>query len=145
MNQPNGFTSIEVLIAFFIFLVIASILPQFFRIITFEPKLLHRMETSTFFQQLTFDVHQAATILVDNNILYLQKSNDETVTYAYHQQRIRRQVNNKGQEIVMQNIVDVNFVQWSNGIDITVTDIFNNTHNRRVTHLLPLERMYVEE
>ncbi|WNF37796.1 competence type IV pilus minor pilin ComGF [Bacillaceae bacterium IKA-2] len=139
MKKQAGFTFLEVLIAFLIFLVIASLTPQFFKLISFQPKLLQRAETGIFFQQLAIDVHHSANVEVVNNIVYLQQGNDKTVTYAYFHNRIRRQVNNTGQEIVLQKVAVVQFTQWKNGIDVSVTDIYNQRHESRVTHLLSLD------
>lgn len=144
MKKQAGFTLLEVMIAFVIFLMIASLTPQFFKLISFQPKLLQRAETGIFFQQLAIDVHQSANIEVKNNTVYLQQSQDRTVTYAYFYNRIRRQVNNSGQEIVLQNIVAIQFSKWKNGIDVTVTDIYNQNHERRVTHLIPLDDFWYD-
>ncbi|RXI99588.1 hypothetical protein DS745_14790 [Anaerobacillus alkaliphilus] len=141
MKHKNGFTLVEVLIAFSILILLTSFLPQAIKVIRFEPKLLHHMETSLFFQQLTLDVQLSSTIQVANNILYLQQNNEEEVTYAYFQNRVRRQVNHKGQEIVLQNISTIKFTKWKNGIDVLITDIYNQTHQNRITHRLPLETM----
>ncbi|MCT8138673.1 prepilin-type N-terminal cleavage/methylation domain-containing protein [Anaerobacillus sp. CMMVII] len=142
-NQKNmGFTLIEVLISFSIFLVICSLIPQFMKLISHEPKLLHHMEVSLFFQQLASDVDRAATVFVVNNTLYLNQANNEQVTYSMFQQRIRRQVNNKGQEIVLQNVSEVTFLKWKNGIDVIVKDLYQQTHERRLSHVLPLEAMH---
>lgn len=144
MKKQAGFTLLEVMIAFAIFLMIASLTPQFFKLISFQPKLLQRAETGIFFQQLAIDVHQSAQIEVVNNTVYLQQSQDRTVTYAYFYNRIRRRVNNSGQEIVLQKVAAVQFSQWKNGIDVTVKDIYNQSHERRVTHLLPLEDLWYD-
>ncbi|MFN7251177.1 MAG: competence type IV pilus minor pilin ComGF [Anaerobacillus sp.] len=142
MKKNNGFTLIEVLLAFSIFLVIASFIPQFVKLISDEPKHLHNIEVSLFFQQFAIDIQKSAKIDVANNVLYLQQENNEQVTYAQFQQRIRRQVNQKGQEIALQKVADVHFQKVSNGIDVTVVDLYNQTHVRRITHLLPIEALY---
>lgn len=141
MKNNNGFTLLETLVAFSIFLVIITSLPQVLKIIHFERKLLHHMETTLFFQQLSMDVQQAFSITVVNNRLHLQHSEHEQVTYDLFQDRIRRQVNNLGQETVLQNVAQINFVKWKNGIDVTILDSYNQTHEQRITHLLPLEQM----
>lgn len=143
MKKANGFTIIEVLVAFSIFLLIASVIPQFIKTISFEPKLLQRLETSIFFQQFVFDVQKSGNVYADHNSLYLQQDN-EIVTYAYFQQKIRRQVNGKGHEIVLQNVSNVEFSEWNNGIDVKVEDIYNQTFKRRIKHLLPLDKMYAQ-
>jgi len=144
MKQNKGFTLIEVLIAFSIFLMIASLFPQFIKLISYEAKSIHHLETSIFFQQLSSDVQKSANIYVDNNTLYLLQGNNDVVTYGYFQKRIRRQVNNKGQEMVLQNVADVTFLSWVNGIDVLVLDLYNQTHQKRITHLISLEVMKSE-
>lgn len=139
MKKQAGFTLLEVMITFAIFLMIASLTPQFFKLISFQPKLLQRAETGIFFQQLAIDVHHSANVKIVNNTVYLQQGKDKTVTYGYFQTRIRRQVNNTGQEIVLQKVAAVQFSPWKNGIDVSVTDEYNQRHERRVSHLLPLE------
>jgi competence protein ComGF len=143
MNKNDGFTLIEVLLAFSIFLVIASFIPQLLKLISYEPKHLHNIEVSLFFQQLAIDIQKSAAIDVANNVLYLQQEKDEQVTYAQFQQRIRRQVNQKGQEIALQNVAEVEFRKAANGIDVRVLDIYNQTHVRRITHLIPIEAMHI--
>lgn len=145
MKQNKGFTLIEVLITFSIFLIIASMFPQFVKLISYEAKSLHHLETSIFFQQLSNDIQKSAKICVENNILYLHQANNELVTYGYFQKRIRRQVNNKGQEMVLQNVSDVTFSTWVNGIDISVKDLYNQNHQKRITHLISLEAMQNEQ
>lgn len=141
MKNEAGFTLIEVMVTFAIFLIIASVIPQYFKLISFDARYNQRLETSIFFQQLANDVHEAAQINVLNNILYLEKMNNQTVTYAFSQQRIRRQVNNQGQEIVLLNVQQIQFSKWVNGIDIVVYDRFNQSYEKRITHLLPLEKI----
>ncbi len=142
MKQSQGFTLIEVLIAFSILLLITSVLPQAIKVLRFEPRILHHMETSLFFQQLDLDVQQSSKIHIQNNVIYLQQNNQEEVTYAFFQNRIRRQVNHRGQEFVLQNIAAIKFTMWKNGIDVVVTDIYNQVHQKRITHRLPLEAMH---
>lgn len=144
MKKQAGFTFLEVMIAFVIFLMIASLIPQYLKLISFQPKQLQRVEAGIFFQQLAIDVHQSANIEVLNNTVYLQRGKDQTVTYAYFNNRIRRQVNNRGQEIVFQKVATVQFSQWKNGIDVSVKDIYDQRHERRVTHLLPLEDIWYD-
>lgn len=144
MKKQAGFTLLEVMITFAIFLMIASLTPQFFKLISFQPKLLQRAETGIFFQQLAIDVHQSANVAVVKNIVYLQLGKDKTVTYAYFYNRIRRQVNNTGQEIVLQKVASVQFSPWKNGIDVTVKDIYNQSHEHRVTHLLSLDDLWYD-
>lgn len=139
--KEGGFTLIEVIIAFTIFLVIASVIPHYFNVISFDPKYNQRIETSIFFQQLANEVNESIGFSVNNNILYLKKSNGVTVSYGFFQQRIRRQVNNQGQEVALQNVDQIEFSLWNNGIDIRVKDKFNQIHEKRITHLLPLKDM----
>lgn len=139
MNSNKGFTLIEVLITFSIFLVITSLIPQFIKLISYEPKLLQHTEVSIFFQQLAMDVQMASTIHVENNILYLQHENENEITYSFFQFRVRRQVNNTGQEIVLQNVAELNFSKWVNGIDVFVKDRYNQTHEKRITHFISLK------
>lgn len=142
IKQSKGFTLLEVLVTLSIFLIVASVIPHFFNVIKqSEPKHLQRMEVSLFFQQLANDIQQAATISVVNNTLYLEKNKDETVTYGYFTNRIRRQINNKGQEIALQNVQNVKFSKWKNGIEVTIIDTFKETYQKRLSHLLPLEEM----
>ncbi len=141
MKSNNGFTFTEVLIAFSIFLIIAALIPRLIQLLSYEQSFLQQTEASLFIQQLTLDLQKAATVNVDNQTLYLQQSNNELVTYGYFQQRIRRQVNGKGQEIVFQKVAEVKFTSWKNGIEIWVKDIFQQTYEARITHFLPLKDM----
>ncbi len=145
MKKEAGFTLLEVIIAFAIFLIVTSVVPHYLKLISFDPKFNQRIETSIFFQQLAFDIQESARISVVNNTLYLQKENNKTVTYALFQHRIRRQVNHVGQEIVLQNVQKIQFSEWGNGIDVRVQDSFDQEHQKRITHLLPLEDMYDEQ
>lgn len=142
-NNSNGFTLLEVLLAFSIFLVIASLLPQMVKAISFTPKQMQGYETSLFIQQLSLDLQDTNKFAVINNVLYLYKE-DELITYGFFQQRIRRRVNNTGQEIVLQKVSEITFSEWKNGIDIEIKDIYNQTHRHRVTHLLPVQLVYNE-
>ncbi len=145
MKKDAGFTLIEVMITFAIFLIITSVVPHYFKLISYDAKFNQRIETSIFFQQLALDVHEASSLSVNNNILSLEKNHNQTVTYSLFQQRIRRQVNNSGQEFVLQNVESVHFSEWNNGIDVRITDKFEQTHQKRISHFLPLEDMYNEQ
>jgi competence protein ComGF len=139
MNIWNnkGFTFVEMIYAFSIFLMITLFFPIMLNVIYQNGKVderLHRMEWEVFINQLKKEIRSSDEMSVKYNRLYLVKG-EETVTYEFYQSKIRRRVNFQGHEVVLQNIKSVSFHEISQGVRMTVQDLYNGSET--IT-LLPL-------
>jgi competence protein ComGF len=122
----QGFTLIEMLLSFAIYCILASFLPVVFSIIININHVTDRtqqLEFELFISQLNTELQGCDYVQVKNGKLYMQ-SLGELVTYEKYGPNIRRLVQFRGHEIVLQNIKSVEFIQ--NQSNITILVVGNN-------------------
>ncbi|MFD1705393.1 competence type IV pilus minor pilin ComGF [Siminovitchia sediminis] len=105
-SNRSGFTLLETIFSIFIVSVILSLLPLLYywffsidRALSVEGD----FEWNTFLIQLRKELETADTIFLRPERMYLTK-NHSIIKYERFQRNIRRQVDDKGQEIVLQNV-----------------------------------------
>lgn len=116
--KSNGFTLAEMLFSFSIFIIIASLLPLSLRFLAdgeASEKRLRRMEWEIFSAQLKKEVHMSGNIAVDEGRLTLADSG-ESVSFEKYGSNLRRRVNGKGHEVVLQNIQAASFSFQGNSL-----------------------------
>jgi len=137
----NGFTFIEMLCAFSMFLIIISFIPLSISLIYqdgFVKERLQRMEWEVFLSQLKKEVRMSETVTVTSSRITLVKDN-QTITYEkYGLSSIRRRVNYQGHEIMLQNIQTVQFENTSKGIQVSVIDQFNQNETAFIRPIIPM-------
>ncbi|MGD6853594.1 competence type IV pilus minor pilin ComGF [Bacillus infantis] len=109
--KNNGFTLAEMLFGFSIFIIIASLLPLSLRYLAdgeASEMRLQRMEWEIFSAQLKKEVHMSVDIEVNEGRLTLAGSG-ESVSFEKYGSNLRRRVNGKGHEVVLQNIHAASF------------------------------------
>lgn len=136
MNE-KGFTLIEIIIAFAIFLLITSLIPLFFQVLQpIDPKVRQKIETTLFFQQLNFELQRCKDIQVNDHVLHMINEDNQLVSYDIVNQKVRRQINRRGQEMVLLNIHEISFVKTKRSIKVIVTDIYGEQHKYRIPILV---------
>lgn len=126
----QGFTLIEMLLSFSIYCMLASFLPFVFSIILNMAHVTDRsqqLEFELFISQLNTELQGCEYVQVKNGKLYMQ-SIGELVTYEKYGPNIRRLVQFRGHEIVLQNIKSVTFIQNQSNITILVVGNNNNVY-----------------
>ena len=102
----KGFTLVEMIFAFSIFLIIASFIPISISMLYqngLVDERLQKMEWEVFIAQVKKEVRMSDSVSVDGNKLYL-KNKDQTILYQQYDSNVRRRVDLKGHEIMLQNI-----------------------------------------
>lgn len=125
-SHENGFTFIEMLCAFSLFLILLSFIPLCIPLIYqdgFVQERLQRMEWEVFHSQLKKELRMSDEVTVSSSKLTLIK-NTETIVYEKYGPSIRRRVNFQGHEIMLQNIQSLQFENTLKGIRISIVDQF---------------------
>lgn len=140
MNE-GGFTLIEMLFAFTIFLTIVSFFPLITRIILQDDDIesrIQRMEWEVFISQIKKEIRTSNKITVANQKLFLEKDG-QVITYEKYGTNIRRRVNNTGHEILIQNVSFFKFEKIINGVYVSVTDKFGQEYIENIRAFIQIE------
>lgn len=140
----KGFTFIEMIFAFSFFLLIVSFYPVFFQLVSqsgFVEERLQRMEWEVFSAQVKKEIRMSDSIRVENNRLML-KIDKMSIMYEAYNSNIRRRVDLKGHEIMLQNIKAVSFEVIPKGVRITVKDQYNQSEAILVRTVVDEEGLY---
>ncbi|MFD1736525.1 competence type IV pilus minor pilin ComGF [Bacillus salitolerans] len=133
MNKcERGFTLLEMLLVLIIYLSIAFLFPliiQVFEKWTNEKTILHPFEWEVATRQLSIEIREAKKMVISDNTIELITTSGNSVTYKMYNQALLRQVNNKGHEIVLQNIRNFQVVDEEYSIRIDVTDLSDETYH----------------
>lgn len=122
--NSQGFTMIEVIISFSIYCILAAFLPVIFTIILNMNHVTNRtqqLEFELFIGQLNTELQGCDYIDVRNGKLYLQSAGEE-ITFEKYGTSIRRLVQYRGHELILQNIKSIEFSKSQNSINIKVVD-----------------------
>ncbi|MBP3041137.1 ComGF family competence protein [Bacillaceae bacterium Marseille-Q3522] len=134
-GDEKAFTLLEVCYALSIFCLFAAVLPLTFRILYQDDimaKHLQKMEWNVFSGQLKKEVRLCSTLSVDHKRLTLINEDGSIVTYEKYQDKVRRKVNGTGHEIALQNINSLEFTAFHGGIQITVTDHYQQNFESKI-------------
>ncbi|WP_313798297.1 competence type IV pilus minor pilin ComGF [Cytobacillus sp.] len=140
----KGFTMVEMLYAFSIFLIIVSFFPLSFKYLFQNEQFEARnkaMEWHVFVQQLKKEVRLSDEIIVFNDRLILRRDG-QSIQFDKHGTNIRRRVDEKGHEIVFQQVERIRFDKLKNGVRLTVNDLFHQQHTASFITFLDLEEDY---
>ena len=142
--NSKGFTLVEMLLAFSTFLIIVSFIPISITMIAQNGRVderLQRMEWEVFISQIKKEIRMSEQVQVDNNRLHL-RSNGQLIMYEiYGSKSIRRRVDLKGHEIILQNVKTVTFEKLIQGVKISVLDLNNQNESRVIRTLLREENV----
>lgn len=140
----RGFTMLEMLFAFSIFLMVVSFFPlvfnYFFKDEPFEAR-NKVMEWHVFVNQLKKEVRLSDEIVVFDDRIILIKIGQK-IQFDKHGSNIRRRLDDKGHEIVLQQVKSIRFEPLKDGVRLTVNDLFNQEHTASFYSFLNLEEEY---
>ncbi|WP_071395737.1 competence type IV pilus minor pilin ComGF [Bacillus tuaregi] len=142
--RSQGFTFLEMLIAFSTFLIIVSLFPLFFQMLLqngFVEERLQRMEWEVFAAQVKKEVRMCDSLTVENNRLIL-KINNESIMYESYGTDIRRRVDLKGHEVMLQNMNKVVFDKVKKGVRISVEDQFKQMESVIIRAIVDEDGLY---
>jgi competence protein ComGF len=133
LRKNDGFTIIEMLFSLMILMTTSFFILQLFSIIhtQLESKdKLHPKEWEIFTMQMQQEVRGAKSQDVIENKLYLL-SGDQLSFIEQYEDKLRRRVNGKGHEVILQNISKFKVEKDGNVIVLNITDKTGNTVIRR--------------
>ncbi|PEJ31009.1 hypothetical protein CN689_17080 [Peribacillus butanolivorans] len=133
LRKNDGFTIIEMLFSLMILMTTSIFILQLFSIIhtQLESKdKLHPKEWEIFTMQMQQEVRGAKSQDVIENKLYLL-SGDQLSFIEQYEEKLRRRVNGKGHEVILQNISKFKVEKDGNVIVLNITDKAGNTVIRR--------------
>ncbi|MBM7646351.1 competence protein ComGF [Scopulibacillus daqui] len=124
MKNQNGFTLLSMMLAvsalgaaaFMLTLIMTSVEKGS------NPLKANSKEVYTFFHQVTSEIHQSSSLDCKHNKLYLDKDSDR-VSYQQSRQRVFRQVEGKGYDIVLQQVSNIKFFCKKDRVTIIVKDL----------------------
>lgn len=130
----QGFTMLEMLFSFSIFCLITSLLPILFQILFTENSIegrIQRMEWELFVSQLKKEVQASDFVDVVNGKLTLRRGG-QIITFEPYQTVLRRRVDGKGHEVVLQNVEMVSFNKDSSELRVEVKDIYQEKNEASI-------------
>ncbi|MEI2367155.1 competence type IV pilus minor pilin ComGF [Niallia circulans] len=125
-NNNKGYVLAEMLLSFFIFTIILTLLLTPLRLMLdkqFSEKELQEMEWEVFILELKKETKISQGISVSNNKLVLYVDG-RVVTYEKYGSSVRRRVDSTGHEVALQAINKVEFIMQKNGFRVKVVDRF---------------------
>jgi competence protein ComGF len=136
----RGFTLLEMLLSFTIFIMIASFIPLFLQLAAFpsEKNKLNLLEWEVFLQQAKIEIREASELEVKDGVLYLKNLYGQNVSYEQYNHSLRRRVDGTGHEILLKNIKSVSFQIVTNGCIVVVTDLNENEFRAKIKSLQPI-------
>ncbi|KRF61856.1 MULTISPECIES: competence type IV pilus minor pilin ComGF [Peribacillus] len=133
LRKNDGFTIIEMLFSLMILMTTSIFILQLFSIIHTQlesKEKLHPKEWEIFTMQMQQEVRGAKSQDVIENKLYLL-SGDQLSFIEQYEDKLRRRVNGKGHEVILQNISKFKVEKDGNVIVLNITDKAGNTVIRR--------------
>lgn len=125
---------IEMLLSFIAFCTVAALFPLFFQMLAsgslVEAK-LQNMEYELFISQLKKEVQRSEEVFVADGKLVVING-EERVTFQKYGGVLRRQVQGKGHEVVLQNMASVHFSEEGRNLFIEVEDIYQQTNQAKI-------------
>ncbi|MEC1769662.1 ComGF family competence protein [Schinkia azotoformans] len=118
-TKQDGFTMLNMLFAFAVFLVLMSFFPFVMKVMKTEISTTS-YKVDFFFEHIRNDIVQAKELSISDGSLYLSMENGNRIRYQKYNTNIRRQVNEVGNEILLQNVDNVQYKIVSNGVVVSV-------------------------
>jgi competence protein ComGF len=130
----RGFTLAEMLVAFSIFCLLASFLPAMIHIFMNErpmEKRLQQMEWAVFISQIKKEMRMCQKITIVNQKIVLEKDG-QMIVYEPYGGNLRRRVDQKGHEILLQNIHSLELEKLVNGVLIKLKDRHGHEYREEI-------------
>lgn len=134
MALNKGYTLIETVLALAGLTLLLSLSPLVIHVLNNSPNeiSLDPHEVELFFIQANMEVKDSVKLYLNQEKLILLKSNGDEVSYVHYKNLIRRQVDNRGHEPLLNNIRDVQFklLGRGRGVKIIVTGTKGRSYER---------------
>ncbi|RFB10585.1 prepilin-type N-terminal cleavage/methylation domain-containing protein [Bacillus sp. HNG] len=141
VNNEKGFTLIEMLVTFSILLVILAFIAPFLSVIFRDNgEQFNKLEWQILLQQMKMEIREAREITVSSreSVSFYNVAGD-VVSFEKYTNKIRRRVNSKGHELLLQHITDVTFEPRTNGFMIKVVTVDGKTYQALISSLTAVE------
>ncbi|MFP7733117.1 competence type IV pilus minor pilin ComGF [Priestia aryabhattai] len=141
MKSEKGFTLVEMLVSFTLFLIIVSFLPIIIPLAkqTYNPDFsMNEMEWEIFINQLAMEYREAKEVKIHASTLTLKMENNQIITYERYEDKVRRRVDESGHEVVLQHIKSIMYEQQKERLLIRSTDGVNKVREETITTFLML-------
>ncbi|MGG1069899.1 competence type IV pilus minor pilin ComGF [Priestia megaterium] len=141
MKSEKGFTLVEMLVSFTLFLLIVSFFPIIIPLAkqTYNPDFsMNEMEWEIFVNQLAMEYREAKEVRIHATTLTLKMENNQVITYERYEDKIRRRVDERGHEVVLQHIKNIMYEQQKERLLIRLTDGVNKGREETITTFLML-------
>ncbi|MFP8640203.1 competence type IV pilus minor pilin ComGF [Priestia aryabhattai] len=141
MKSEKGFTLVEMLVSFTLFLIIVSFFPIIIPLAkqTYNPDFsMNEMEWKIFVNQLAMEYREAKEVRIHATTLTLKMENNQVITYERYEDKIRRRVDESGHEVVLQHIKNIMYEQQKERLLIRSTDGVNKVREETITTFLML-------
>ncbi|KML29237.1 competence protein ComG [Priestia aryabhattai] len=141
MKSEKGFTLVEMLVSFGLFLIIVSFFPIIIPLAkqTYNPDFsMNEMEWEIFVNQLAMEYREAKEVRIHATTLTLKMENNQIITYERYEDKIRRRVDESGHEVVLQHIKNIMYEQQKERLLIRSTDGVNKVREETITTFLML-------
>ncbi|QDZ78599.1 competence type IV pilus minor pilin ComGF [Priestia megaterium] len=141
MKREKGFTLVEMLVSFTLFLIIVSFFPIIIPLAkqTYNPDFsMNEMEWEIFVNQLAIEYREAKEVGIHATTLTLKMENNQIITYERYEDKIRRRVDESGHEVVLQHIKSIMYEQQKERLLIRSTDGVNKVREETITTFLML-------
>ncbi|WP_416827873.1 competence type IV pilus minor pilin ComGF [Ectobacillus polymachus] len=138
-KREQGFTFLEVIFCLSILLLLITLVPRTIpkQISIVDRKFLD-FEWALCLEQIQIEFREATSVTVINNKLLLQKNNGQMVKYEKSGNDIIRTVDNKGHEIMLQQITSVSFELQTLALNVHVIDLDKKDHSGMITRFFPI-------
>ncbi len=137
--NSKGFTLLEMLFSFSVYCIIVSFFPLLVRLIIDDQPLemrTQRMEWEVFISQMKKEVRLSNKVTVNSNQILLLEKNGKIIIYEKYGSNIRRRVDYKGHEVLLQNVNFFQFEKISNGVRVKVTDVYGREYLEEIQSFL---------
>lgn len=122
IKNEYGFTLVETMFSLFLFSIVIFMFPfilSFFKPAAFET--LKVKEVELFFMQISREIHGAKSMSIQGRQLIVELHNGDKASYEHYNNLIRRRLNEKGHEILLQHIQSVHFQLEQQLVTIQIT------------------------
>lgn len=126
----DGFTMLDMLLTFSVFCTIVSFFPfivGFMDVESFADGRVQRLEWEVFVSQIKKEIRMSTSLTVSGQSIVMEKEG-KVILYEKYGTNIRRRVDFKGHEIILQNVPSVQFENIPNGVRVMATDRFGRNY-----------------
>jgi len=140
-RNEKGFTLVEMLVTFSTLLIILSLISPFLSTVFRDnSEQFNKLEWQILIQQLKMEVREARDISISKNAsVTFYNVTDDLVSFEKYNDKIRRRVNQKGHEVLLQQITGVTFEPNPNGFLISVVTVDGKTYQAIISAFTTVE------